>query len=490
MEGLEYDESVEDDFDEDSERDLILQFVDMVQNTPAGELKVDEIDLLREIMSDFPTDVEDLEPAKGVESLLYRMMDEWEAALRDDDHEKKEAFQPQSSDFSQAISTWEKSENSDKAMHVLSILSDQRELFVNGRTTVQPELSSIKTILRILAASRERGLEKQALQVFESLTEYGLAKDPETYGTMITILAKSRTRGAAKRAEKLLREAVKEFPPQLWEEGQKYGIATGVFNAVITAYAKSEEENGPERAEQLIVFMDQLDSDSGSLGICSPNVNSFTSLIDAYAQQNEWDAVSQADSILNRLLDQYLEGNDGLEPNVATWTIVISAWARLSKKGRKGAASRAGRLLKRMEDLYQEDRISFRPDAIAYNTCMNAYAFSKDRESAPDAEKLLEEMNEMYFDGDDSMKPTSRSIKIVTESWITAGDMEKAEDLLDRYEDALLSDDNPKAALDLKDLYRAMLFGYAQQDDTERATFYLNYMIEKNLHPDNICFDR
>ena len=84
-------------------------------------------------------------------------------------------------------------------------------------------------------------------------------------------------------------------------------------------------------------------------------------------------------------------GNEDLEPNLATWTIVISAWARLSKKNRYGADERAGRLLKRMEDLSEAGRISFKPDAIAYVTCMNAYAFSKNGSGAPEAEKLLGE---------------------------------------------------------------------------------------------------
>ncbi len=50
------------------------------------------------------------------------------------------------------------------------------------------------------------------------------------------------------------------------------------------------------------------------------------------------------------------------------------------------------------------------------------------------------------LDGDDSMKPSARSVKVVTDSWIKAGDMESAEDFLDRYKDIHLFDDSVKMA--------------------------------------------
>jgi pentatricopeptide repeat protein len=467
-----------------------MDFVETIlHETPRGKMKEDEVGLLREIMADFPNDIAELEPANTVESLLYRLLGEWKAALRDDDTEREEWFRPSSTDFSVSISAWENSADADKVVHVLSLLSDQRELFVDGHTAVQPDLLTIKSVLRSLAASRERGLDKRATVVFDSLGDCGLVADAEAYELMISITAKSRAKGAAERAEKLLREGVQQFPPQMIG-GIVSGISTQAFNTVVTAYAKSGDERGPEKAEGLIVYMDQVDTENGSLGVCSPSINTFTSLIDAYAQRNEWEAANQADRILNQLLDQYMEGNDDLEPNIATWGIVINSWARLSKKNRTGAAERAGRLLKRMEDLYQAGRISCRPDAIVYVTCMNAYAFSKNGSGAAEAEQLLDEMNECYLDGDDSMKPSARSIKIVIDSWVKNGDMERAEDFLDKYEDFVASEQTPEFSEEIRDIYRSMLFGYTQQQNTSRARFYLEDMIEKGLKPDSVCFDR
>jgi hypothetical protein len=469
---------------------LVTGFVEMIlHETPRGEMKEDEIDLLREIMADFPTDVKELDPATVVEALLYRLLDEWEDALLKEDLERKEIFCPNADDFYAAISTWEKSQDGDKVVHVLSLLSDQRELFSKDAAIVRPDLSTIKSVLRTLAASKERGLDRRAKMVFESLSDYGLNADAEMYEVMISITAKSRTRGAAQRAEKLLREGVEQYPPQM-VGGKVVGISTDAFNTIVTAYAKSGDERGPEQAEQLIVYMDQVDIEHGSLGVCSPSINTFTSLIDAYAQRNEWEASSHADRILNQLLDQYMEGNDDLEPNIATWTIVINSWARLSKKNRKGAEERAGRLLKRMEDLHEAGRISCKPDAIAYVTCMNAYAFSKSESGAEEAETILDEMNEFYLDGDDTMKPSARSIRVVIDAWVKNGDMSRAEGMLDKYEEFLAGQGDLNDKNDIRDLYRSMLFGYTQNDDTSSAQSYLELMFEEGLKPDSFCFDR
>ena len=447
-------------------------------------------------MSSLPADVGGQQGALMVESLLYRLVAEWNTAVMAENMGREEVWRPSTDDFKIALAAWDGLEREDGEMavtHILSILSDQRELFLQKNLeSVRPDLETFQIIFRILAAlTRERNVDGRAWVVFQSLSDFDVEPDPQIYTSMIAIAAKSRQKDAASRAEKLLREAVERYPPKM-SDGIVSGIGVDAFNVVLTSWAKSREQNGPKRAEQLLVYMDQIDQENGSLGLCSPNVSSFTSLIDAYAQQNDWESVCQCEMILNRLLEQYLDGNDDLEPNVATWTIVISAWARLSKKNNRSAADKADRLLKRMESLYQDGRVSFGPDSIAYVTCMNAFAFSQNANGPPRAEEILDEMNERYLDGDDTMKPSARSIKVVIDSWIKFGDMDRAEDLLEKYEDILQAeaDANPNVAEVLKDIYRSMLFGWSKCDDPEKAGFYLKDMVDNGMQPDSFCFDR
>jgi hypothetical protein len=349
-------------------------------------------------------------------------------------------------------------------------------LYQEGRMTTAPSITVLEQVMRILSSARAKGMDRACRTVFDDCTAVFHHSSPTLpmYHSLITALSKSRDKGAAHRAETFLRQAAELFPPTV--EGD--GITIDTFNVVMTAWAKSGFQYGPERAEKLIYLMDELDQQYlGGQGIFRPSVSSFTSLLDAYAQTLEWDSVSQAERIFNRLLDEYLEtGQRDLEPNVATWTIVLSAWAKLSRKNNRGAAVRANRLLERMESLHKEGRISFGPDAIVYISTMNAWAFSKTTEGPQRATDILLEMYERYLDGDNTMKPSAKNIRVVLEAWIGSEEedaMEHAEKVMDAFVDHLdamlsstteadMSDETVREAV--SDIYRTMLYGWSKRD--------------------------
>jgi uncharacterized tellurite resistance protein B-like protein len=490
------------------EDSLVFDFVEMVEQTPVGALEYKEAALLREIMASTALDNSGGKDAPVViERLLYRMIDEWGEVS---DEAMEPLLKPTTQDFVLAMKTWEGAAAAiaqegkgirrninvllpTAVEHVWKLYVCMEDLWKRGVTSPSPQVFEI--LLRVLASSRERGVDRKCRGVFEDLQrKYSVVPTLDMYQSLIVALAKSRDRGAAHRAETFLREAVELFPTD---------ISIDTFNVVLTAWAKSSEDYGPERAEKLILLMDELDH--GGQRSLRPNVSSFTSLLDAYAQKLDWDSVSQAEQIFNRLLDQYLEGEADREPNIATWTIVLSAWAKLSRKKYKGAAKRADRLMTRLESLYKEGRISFGPDAIVYISIMNAWAFSKTPEGAARAQEILNEMFERYLDGNESMKPTAKSIRVVIESWMKSGlpdAMERAEQLLDNYEDFLDSlcegkdnqqdDSSPSEDIpeEVADVYRTMLFGWTKNGDPEQAQEYLMDMVEKNMKLDPFCFDK
>jgi hypothetical protein len=150
-----------------------------------------------------------------------------------------------------------------------------------------------------------------------------------------------------------------------------------------------------------------------------------------------------------------------------------------------------------MESLHEEGRITFGPDAIAYVTCMNAFVYTKTPEAPVQAEEILNEMNEKYLDGDDSMKPSPRSIQNVIDAWMRSDNpksVEKAELVLDRYEEfleeACNSEETGQVSEELAYIYRSMLFGWAKRNDPVRAQPYLLSMMERGMEPDSICFDK
>jgi len=246
---------------------------------------------------------------------------------------------------------------------------------------------------------------------------------------------------------------------------------------------------GPERAEKLIEFMDTIDRRNGG-GVLKPTVKSFTSLLDAYAQANDWNGAVQSERILNHMLDYFLENNDpDLEPNVASWTIVISAYVRIARKNQRGAAPRADKLLRRMKHLHGEGRISAAPDAIAYVTVMNGWAFSRLDNGPEKAEELLDEMNERYLDGDVSYKPSAKSMRNIVESWVRVGDstsIRQAESFLQRYQEYVLGDTSEET----RDIFRSLLFAWSKLENPYRAQDYLFEMVKRKLRPDSFSFDR
>ena len=493
--------------------DEFSNFLETLDKTPMGALDVNELGISQEplgtVLDELTVNGVNHNVAEAAETVLDRRIREWQTALCEDyPQDRVMALQPTTMDFLRVFQMWEtvalrdgEHLNTDALPgivdRVFRLFNLQNELVRrDGLSGAEPSIDTYETVLRILTSSRDRHVDRIVWSVFEEAPE----KTAVMYTLVISRLAKSRNNGSAKIAEQVLMEAIEKFPPTM-VDGEASGMTIDSFNVVLVAWAKSGLPYGPERAEKLIYIMDETDTRNGNHGLVKPNMFSFTSLIDAYAQKGDWDGASQSERILRSLLNQHMDGEFALaEPNVASWTIVISAWSRLSKKGFRRAAQRAGKLLDMMEQLYGEGKISYRPDAIVYASCLNAYSFSKVADGPAKAERLLDMTRDYYENGDESMKPSIKSIRMVIDSWIrsnTTDSMEEAELLLERYEEFLV----PSQALDesslpatwskdVKDIYSNILVGWAKKGFPQEAQRYLQLMMDKGMHPDSIHYDR
>ena len=451
---------------EGTEASSLADFVLQLSQIPLGSLQKDEVSLLRNVMNEYAA----INDAETVQSILFRMMDEYKALLRMGTNSR--ILTPTDEDFQLAMVTWKDTtgENSSNMVsNMAELFVQQQNMFDQGILPCKPSMETVKLIMSTLTYSRDRGSDRRVHTMLEQLPAWGLVADSQIMGYVILAIAKSKQNGSAERAQRLLKESVERYqlvPP------------IEAFNAILTAWAKSGLEDGPQQAEQLLIYMEQIE--------VAPTIMSFTSLIDAYAQTNTWEGVYQAESILNRLLEQYLQDNHSPEPNVASWTIVISAWTRLARRSNKGAPPKADGLLKRMEEL--QGRITCKPDAITYIQVMNAWVASK--MNTERAEEILNEMHERYLDGDDDMKPSPRSVRAVVEAWVkseTIKGMNQAEALLHRVIDV---EGMQRPSDEMKDIYKNMIFGWSKLEDPFRAHEYLMEMIKKDLQPDSFCFDR
>lgn len=472
------------------EDDLLDQFIDLVQHAPQGKLNNDEIVLLRSTMQKVAIskkrDSEEI--AEQLDKLLNRLLDEFVQAAQSGDESRMELLDPSAEDFLITMKAWLKVGDKSAARKAADIFFEQEEIF-DSTGLCTPTSDTIQVAVDALASSRERGADRKARALVDRLPKFNLSPNPQIYTSLIASMARDKSRGSTFRAEQILEEALEMFPPHVNEDGVYTGMTIDAFNVVLTGWAKSDRNDGPDCARNLLLRMEAVDANRG---ILKPTVSSFTSLIDAYAQKNTWEGACEAERTLNALLGEYLELEDeSLEPNIATFGIVLSCWSRVSKKGSTDAASKADKLLMRMEDLFQSSRLSFGPDAIAYATVLLACANSKNRMEAPiRAEELLDEMNERYLDGDDSFKPSAKSIRAVIEALIKSGRQDasfKAEEVYEKYDHYLLQEEDVKIVYDI---FRSMLFGWSKNCDPEKAHDILLEMIDRNLKPDSSCFDR
>lgn len=502
---------------EDSTSSSIIQLVEELEDTPKGYLTEEEIDLIRDILKhDDKTDSSSIQPSDIflIERLLFRLVDEYEQHTRDRNSSKAQQCIPSNLEFKSVYHAWHRqlyTNNEEKVVLNTNVLPDatrsvstlwdiHRRLWEDKRSNAShlltPDTETLEMIFSILSKSRQRGLDKKLRFLLQDLSDrMGIEPTLPMYQGTLFAVAKSRDKGAARRAEAILRDICNLFPPKA--SAIANSVTVEDFNVVLTAWAKSGEEDGPAQAEKLIVLMEEIENKNGNPGMLVPNVSSFTSMIDAYAQTNTWEGVNQSERYLNRLLDFFLEGEKAFEPNIATWTIVISAFSRLSRKNNRSAASRADKLMKRMQLLHEEGKIGFGPDAIVYISVISAYAFSKSVEGPQRAEEILDEMYELYMDGVDAMKPSAKTIRSVLDGWIKSEHpeaLEKAELVLDRYIDHIETlgppEDPPEVLDDVKEVFRTMLFGCHKYKDPERANDYLIEMIEKDLQPDSFSYDR
>jgi hypothetical protein len=106
---------------------------------------------------------------------------------------------------------------------------------------------------------------------------------------------------AAQRAEKLLQQMYELYK----SGGQNESLrpTTGVFNAVIKAWANSREKIAPVRAEQILDWMQALDLD------VQPDKFTLNTTMHAFARAGGADASTKAQELLAKMHDMYRAGN-------------------------------------------------------------------------------------------------------------------------------------------------------------------------------------
>lgn len=134
------------------------------------------------------------------------------------------------------------------------------------------------------------------------------------YVLIVDAWAKSGEGGsAATRAEAIL-----QHMNTLYQAGKNERLrpTTGIFNAVINAWARSREEIAPRRAEQILEWMTKLHQ-SGNLDI-QPDKYTFNTVIHAYAKSGGPVGAEKAEELLLKMHALHDAGNEQAKPDTIT----------------------------------------------------------------------------------------------------------------------------------------------------------------------------
>jgi hypothetical protein len=138
------------------------------------------------------------------------------------------------------------------------------------------------------------------------------------------------------------------------------------FNIVINALAKSHEYLDARKAYDLLSQMQASET-------CTPDIISYTSVIECFSKSTEQDADQTSLHLLQEVTDVYEETKDPqMMPNLRTYTMVIKALATNPTLANVG---KARELLTRLVGLYEETKDSrLQPSAFPYNYVLNCAA--------------------------------------------------------------------------------------------------------------------
>lgn len=318
------------------------------------------------------------------------------------------------------------------------------QLHSDGKISAKPDIFCYNSILDGLSKSKRANAPQDAENMLKKMESIGGDLSPNTVSYTSCIHAYARRR-LPKRAEYILRRMIWAY-----EDGnERVKPDVTSFGAVANAWALAGGQEGVEKAEALVAWLEELYRDRTEPTM-APNVVLYNALANAWAHAKTKVSGDNAFRVLKRMRAQ------GIEPNTRTINTILTALARSSDG--KRAVIKAENI---MEDAQSGtlsaplDIISFNayldclarngapdgcqrvtktfammkevgvlPTRITFNTAMNLLAKSKDEGSTRMALRILETME---TSDDPSIRPNERSYSACINAVARSSDPDRAQ---------------------------------------------------------------
>lgn len=249
------------------------------------------------------------------------------------------------------------------------------------------------------------------------------------------------------------------------------------YTKLINAISRTGEQDAGERAEEILHKMRMLAETEGDEAV-RPNTYTYTAVIEAHANSGAPGSTERALELCEIMVDRYIEGSEDVTPTSRAFQAALVAY---TKSEEVGSAESAENLFDRMEELYHSGIEEMKPTAVNLNTLISAWANCRDEGSAQRAEEVLRRMEYLYRNGDEDLKPTTVSFNAVIDAYAKSGEdgaAEKAEEILKRMEELYETGENLDAKPDVRS-FNSVINAWAKsrdQDNALRAQEILDFM--------------
>jgi pentatricopeptide repeat protein len=257
---------------------------------------------------------------------------------------------------------------------------------------------------------------------------------------------------------------------------KKSGVRPNIdsYNKVLNVWAHSDHSDSAERTQAL--FDDILNKYNKGYTHLKPTLQTFKALV---TSRRSGKGAEKAQAAFDDMWARYQAGDEELKPDAAICNALIGVW------GRAGQPQKAERLLRDMEET-----LGVKPNIITYNQVIHGWSRSGLAEAGERAQRLFDELQQKYEDGNFDLKPDERSYGMLLVAWArtnTLAGAEKAQaifnDMMARYQSG---DKRLKPNLIV---YHALINAWAKADSPDKSEEIFRQMESDGVKLNTACYN-
>lgn len=382
------------------------------------------------------------ESARQAEAMLYKMDDYFAQGHLD--------LRPSTITFNAIINVWSKTRTPDAGDRAAYWLKEMEE-----RENIEPDLVSYNTVIAAYAKCGQAEEAETILRNLISAAKNGEIEFTPNCVTFAAVIDAHAYNGEPRKAERLL-----DLMNQIRDEEGWSDLEANDFclNGIIKAYMKSKDRNKVDKCLTLLQENRQICTEV-SYSLVIEGLSKSKRLGQGYIEDT-------AKRILESMWEQYEKGNKNVMPTSTIYASIINIFAK--RQNQRDAVHYLNELLDKYSTLSHH---SLKPSAVCYNACLHAFNKASIEEEAKKAEEILDLMiNDIY------VEPDSFSMTNVISAWANCNNPERAEAILNNMQ-AIYEEGNQNMKPTTVS-FGAVLNAFARTGNATRAKDIVDHMEE------------